>query len=96
MNIYEKIFRAFEKAKIQYLIISGVAVNLYGYIRYTDDIDILLAPNEKNVLKALKVIKHFHHVRWSPPIDITLKPQNDFRRLFKKRNFFNIGDLKYQ
>lgn len=47
MNIYAEIFKAFNDAKIAYLIIGGVAVNLYGYNRFTGDIDILLALDKK-------------------------------------------------
>jgi hypothetical protein len=35
--IYEEIFREFEKVKVRYLAVGGVAVNLYGYVRLTDD-----------------------------------------------------------
>ena len=51
MNIYAEIFKAFNNAKIEYLIVGGVAVNLYGYNRFTGDIDILLALDKINLEK---------------------------------------------
>jgi hypothetical protein len=39
--IYEEIFREFEKAKVRYLFVGGVAINLYGYVRLTMDLDIM-------------------------------------------------------
>ncbi|EKD92735.1 MAG: hypothetical protein ACD_28C00347G0003 [uncultured bacterium] len=30
MNLYQSIFQAFHEADIEYLIVGGVAVNLYG------------------------------------------------------------------
>lgn len=41
MNPYAEIFSVFQEAKIKYLLVGGVAVNLYGYSRFTGDIDIL-------------------------------------------------------
>lgn len=51
MNLYAKIFKAFNEASIKYLIVGGVAVNLYGYTRFTGDIDILLALDKNNLDK---------------------------------------------
>lgn len=57
MNIYAKIFAEFNKTKIQYLIVGGLAVNLYGYNRFTGDIDILLALDKENLVKMEKLMK---------------------------------------
>ncbi|MFH1534199.1 MAG: hypothetical protein ABID64_04685 [Nitrospirota bacterium] len=51
MNLYKKVFKNLEEAKIKYLIVGGVAVNLYGYSRFTGDIDILLALSSANLKK---------------------------------------------
>jgi predicted nucleotidyltransferase len=58
MNIYAEIFKAFNGAKIEYLIVGGVAVNLYGYNRFTGDIDILVEESlvfEKQFEKRTKI-----------------------------------------
>ncbi len=57
MNIYKEIFQALDKSKIEYLIIGGVAVNLYGYSRFTGDIDILLALDNENLKKMDNTMK---------------------------------------
>jgi DNA polymerase II small subunit/DNA polymerase delta subunit B len=41
MGNFEKIFRSLNKAKVRYLVVGGVAVNIYGYPRFTGDLDIL-------------------------------------------------------
>ncbi len=39
--IYEDIFREFELKGVCYLVVGGVAVNFYGYVRITMDLDIM-------------------------------------------------------
>lgn len=41
MNPYKKVFSELQKSGVKYLVVGGVAVNLYGYSRFTGDIDIL-------------------------------------------------------
>ena len=45
--------------KVRYVIVGGLAVNLYGYVRLTQDIDILIDPTTSNAIKMMKVIKDF-------------------------------------
>lgn len=51
MNIYESFFSELNQAKIKYLVVGGLAVNFYGYMRVTADIDIILSLDEKNLEK---------------------------------------------
>ena len=53
----KKIIRAFNKRRLRYLVIGGVAVVLYGVERATFDLDILLPQDEKEVALTLKIIK---------------------------------------
>lgn len=46
--IYEDVFRALNKEKVRYLVVGGVAVNLYGFPRTTLDLDLLIALDDKN------------------------------------------------
>lgn len=69
MNLYKEIFGAFSKADINYLIVGGVAVNLYGHSRFTGDIDILLALNKQNLKKMDTVMKKLDYVA-RIPVDI--------------------------
>ncbi len=66
MNLYKKIFKELEEAKINYLIVGGVAVNLYGYARFTGDIDILLALNPVNLAKMDKLMRKLDYVERIP------------------------------
>lgn len=66
VNPYKKIFTALNKNRIKYLAIGGVAVNLYGYSRLTNDIDILLALDGNNLQRMQKVMKQLGYVQRLP------------------------------
>ena len=53
MDSYKDIFQALNSAKVDYLIVGGVAMNLHGCLRFTNDIDVLIALDADN-LKAMK------------------------------------------
>jgi hypothetical protein len=40
--IYEDLFKTFDEEGVRYL--GGMAVNLYGYVRMTLDLDIIVDP----------------------------------------------------
>jgi predicted nucleotidyltransferase len=52
----EDILKLLEKEGIDYAVIGGVAVVLYGYVRFTKDIDLLIDFSEDNVRRFMKVL----------------------------------------
>ncbi len=54
---YEDIFREFGKKKIRYLVVGGLAVNLHGIPRMTQDLDLLVGMDESNILSIIKSLK---------------------------------------
>ncbi|MFH1857607.1 MAG: DUF6036 family nucleotidyltransferase, partial [Candidatus Omnitrophota bacterium] len=54
---YEDVFRKLQEKKVNYLLIGGVAVNLWGIERATGDIDIAIAMDKANVLKFIEAVK---------------------------------------
>lgn len=54
---YEGLFKQLQKHKVRYLLIGGVAVNLWGIERSTKDIDLSLALDKDNVLKLVAAMK---------------------------------------
>ena len=46
--IYEEIFKEFESVGVRYLVVGGMAVNLFGYARLTMDMDIMV---DRRILK---------------------------------------------
>ena len=41
MIFYEAIIKEFQKQKVKYVLVGGIAVNLHGAMRSTADMDIL-------------------------------------------------------
>jgi len=68
MIIYEDIFRAFQKKKVKYLIVGGIAANLLGALRSTADLDILMEITDENVRKVVGILKSLKY-RIRQPID---------------------------
>lgn len=58
------------RSRIKYLIVGGIAVNLYGFQRLTADIDILLSLDEKNLHKMDFLMKKMGYIERLP---ITIK-----------------------
>ena len=43
------VIRAFERERVEYILVGGVAVNIHGIVRATEDIDFFVRPTEANV-----------------------------------------------
>lgn len=54
---YEEIFKEFSKRKIKYLVVGGLAVNLHGIPRMTQDMDVIVNMEEDNLNKILKSLE---------------------------------------
>ena len=52
----ETIVRALNGAKVQYLIVGGLAVNAHGFVRLTRDVDIVLGLKSKNAARGLNAL----------------------------------------
>ena len=42
------LFAALTEARVEYAVVGGVAVNAYGYVRATQDLDIFIRPTIEN------------------------------------------------
>ena len=54
---YEDIFKKLQDKKVRYLMVGGVAVNLYGISRATGDVDLMLDMEKENILNFVSVMK---------------------------------------
>ncbi len=56
-NIFGKfleLMASFEKNDVEYVLIGGIAINLHGFSRNTQDIDLFINPLEENINKFKK------------------------------------------
>ena len=56
---YEKLLAKLARAEVKFIIVGGVAVALNGFVRTTEDVDILLETSLENVTKLLDALKGF-------------------------------------
>ena len=56
-TLLERIFRALHRERVRYAVFGGIALNLHGIVRTTEDLDIFLEPTEENV-RRLRVALH--------------------------------------
>jgi len=51
--------RFLKKNRVKYVLVGGFAVIYYGYVRMTQDIDILVEPSQENAKRMMKVLQEF-------------------------------------
>lgn len=90
----EDILRSLEKEKIDYAVIGGVAVVLYGYVRFTKDIDLLIDFSEDNVRRFLKVLAALNYQPGVPIDPLDMANEKKRQGWMKEKNvkvitFFN-------
>ncbi len=56
---YEKLLENLAKAKVKFIVVGGVAVALNGFVRTTDDVDILIERSAENVSRLLATLASF-------------------------------------
>lgn len=100
IDSYENVFRALSDAKVNYIIVGGVAMNLLGCPRFTNDIDVLLALDDQN-LQAMK--KAMQDIGYEQRIPLALDELGDEKkalRFMQEKNllaytFFNAKEPLY-
>ena len=89
---FRKIIPELEKRKIKYLAIGGVAVNLYGYNRITNDLDIILSFDEENVSKFVKLMSDlgFKPRVQADPMELSKPEKREFWKNEKNMKVFSF------
>ncbi len=57
------VLRAFERAQVDYILVGGVAVNLHGIVRATEDIDFFVRPEPVNIERLKTALRSV----WNDP-----------------------------
>lgn len=99
MIIYEEILREFQKQRVKYVLVGGMALNMLGSMRSTADMDILVEMSDQNLKKIIKILtKNGYRVK--QPVDpmgmadqVTRRDwiQNKHMKAF---NFYKDRELK--
>ena len=56
---FSEFLRLLNDNQVEYLLIGGWAVGLYGHVRYTGDIDVWVAADEQNAKRTLEALDAF-------------------------------------
>ncbi len=99
MIIYEEILREFQKQKVKYVLVGGIAVNLLGSLRSTADMDIVVEMSNDNLRRVVSILKRKgYHVK--QPVDpmgiANEKIRHDWihNKHMKAFNFYKEDELK--
>jgi acylphosphatase len=55
---FESVLAALSRAEVRYLVVGGVACALNGFVRTTEDVDILVDTNTENIRRLLDALSH--------------------------------------
>ena len=72
--LYQKIIEKMNDEGVEYLVAGGIAVNLYGFIRATMDLDVLLLLDDLNTGKFIKIVKE---LGYQPVIPVAIDDLSD-------------------
>ncbi len=67
----ELIVRELNSRRVQYLIVGGLAVVAHGYVRFTADVDMMLAMDADNLAQAVSALQRLGY-RPRAPVDFEL------------------------
>lgn len=56
---FEKLLGLLAESGVRFVVVGGVAVTLHGYIRLTEDVDLLVSAEARNLECLLAALKHF-------------------------------------
>lgn len=54
---FDELLSLLSTGGVKFIVVGGVACALNGFVRATEDLDILIEPSEKNIKKMLDVLK---------------------------------------
>lgn len=94
--IYEELFREFQLRGVRYLVVGGIAVNIYGYVRMTVDLDIMADLSDENLSKVVNVMEKFDYTPRVPvnPHEFIFEEKRDQWIKEKGAVVFTFIDLK--
>jgi acylphosphatase len=56
---FEKLLVRLAEADVKFVLVGGVAVTLHGYVRLTEDVDILVASDAENIARLLHSLSNY-------------------------------------
>lgn len=85
---YFAIFKKLNEKRIKYIVVGGIAVNLYGIPRMTYDIDLILDLEDKNLKMFLHLMRKWG---FKPKVPVGIM---DFAKKEKRENWIKNKNMK--
>ena len=85
---YLAIFKKLNEKRIRYIVVGGIAINLYGIPRMTYDIDLLLDFEDKNIEEFLRLLKGWG---FKPKVPVNIM---DFANSDKRKEWIKNKNMK--
>jgi hypothetical protein len=85
---YIRIFKILNERGIKYIVVGGIAVNLYGIPRMTYDIDLLLDLGDRNLKKFLRLLMEWG---FKPKVSVNIM---DFAKKEKREDWIKNKNMK--
>ena len=76
---FKEFLRLLDSNRVKYLLIGGYAVNVYGYVRTTNDLDIWVDVNPENAARIDQALREFGFSVPGLTSDLFLAPNNVVR-----------------
>jgi hypothetical protein len=68
LDAFEAVAKALNEAGVRYLVAGGLAVNAHGYVRFTADIDLVIALDGENIISAFAALAR---IGYRPTVPMT-------------------------
>ena len=91
--LFTKIIQELEKREIRYLVIGGVAVNLYGYSGITKDLDLMISFEKENVDKFIELVNYLGY-KPKLPVDLNELADSEKREYWKKEKNMQVFSVR--
>jgi hypothetical protein len=57
LTSFEAIEQALNRASVRFIVVDGLAVNAHGYLRFTNDIDLVIQFLERDILSSFHALE---------------------------------------
>ncbi len=107
LPIFDIVSGEFKQKGVSCVVVGGFAVNYYGAVRQTEDIDFLISEKDADTVSAIlesagyqkenssPIALHFCNLAVSMRVDFLLVDQNSFDGIFAEAQLFTRGDISF-
>lgn len=88
LTSFEAIVKALQDAEVRYLIAGGLAVNAYGYLRFTKDVDFIVQLLPDNIIRTFAALRT---LGYKPLVPVTAE---QFADVAQRESWINEKGMK--